>query len=266
MDNLKKHGAPPFAVAVVHGGPGAPGEVAAVAHELSSTAGVLEPLQTAATIDGQVQELRAIIEANASPPLTLIGFSWGSWLSCILASYHPELVKKLILVSSGPIDEKYASSIMETRLRRLHGADKKEAAYLYQALDVAAPSKSNYCDNLSRFRELISKADSFDLLPDEGEEIQLNIDTYRAVWDEACRLRSSGRLVEIVRRIKCPVAAIHGDYDPHPADGVKYPFSWAIKDFRFVLLHKCGHYPWRERNARNLFYRILKAETWPANL
>ena len=101
---------------VVHGGPGAPGEVAAVAHELSSTAGVLEPIQTTVTIDGQVQELRAIIEANASPPLTLIGFSWGAWLSCILSSYHPKLVKKLILVSSGPITEKYASSIMETSI------------------------------------------------------------------------------------------------------------------------------------------------------
>ena len=266
MDKLKKHGDPPFAVAVIHGGPGAPGEVAAVAHELSSTAGVLEPIQTAATIDGQVEELQAIIEANASPPLTLIGFSWGAWLSCILASYHPELVKKLILVSSGPIDEKYASSIMETRLRRLHGADKKEAAFLYQTLHIATLSCSNYYDSLSRFGELTSKADSFDLLPDEGEKIQLNIDTYRTAWDEARKLRSSGRLVEIVRRIKCPVVAIHGDYDPHPADGIKYSFSQAIKDFRFFLLQKCGHYPWRERNARNLFYRILKAETWPMNL
>ncbi len=253
-------------MAVVHGGPGAPGEVAEVAYELSSNAVVLEPLQTAATIYGQVQELQAIIEANASPPLTLIGFSWGAWLSCILTSYHPALVKKLILVSSGPIDEKYASSIMETRLRRLHGEDKKEAASLYQALHVVATPCSNYYDGLSRFGELISKANSFDLLPDKGEKIQLNIDTYRAVWDEACILRSSGRLVEIVQRIKCPVVAIHGDYDPHPANGTKYSFSHAIKDFRFILLQKCGHYPWRERNARKLFYRILKAETWPVNL
>ena len=253
-------------MAVVHGGPGAPREVAEVAYELSSNAGVLEPLQTAATIDGQVQELQAIIEANASPPLTLIGFSWGAWLSCILTSYHPALVKKLILVSSGPIDEKYASSIMETRLRRLNGEDKKEAASLYQALHVAATPCSNYYDGLSRFGELISRADSFDLLPDKGEKIQLNIDTYRAVWNEACTLRSSGRLVEIVQRIKCPVVAIHGDYDPHPANGIKYSFSHAIKDFSFILLQKCGHYPWRERNARKLFYRILKAETWPVNL
>ncbi|MFO7996195.1 MAG: alpha/beta hydrolase, partial [Dehalococcoidia bacterium] len=70
----------------------------------------------------------------------------------------------------------------------------------------------------------------------------------------------SGQLLEIIRRIKCPVLAIHGDYDPHPAHGVKDPLSRAIKDFRFVLLEKCGHYPWRERKARDMFYCILNAE------
>ena len=259
MDNPRKYGHGQFTIAVVHGGPGAPGEMAAVARELSPGAGVLEPLQTTATIDGQVEELRTILEKNGNPPLTLVGFSWGAWLSCILATFHPELVKKLILISSGPFDQKYTSSVMKTRLRRLHGAEKKEAESLYQALSIPASSDN---EGLARFGELTSKADSFDLLPDESEKVQLNWDIHRTVWDEASRLRSSGRLLEIVQRIKCPVVAIHGDYDPHPADGVKHPLSRAISDFRFVLLEKCGHYPWRERNARDTFYRILKTETW----
>ena len=260
MSNLRKYGDPPFVVAVVHGGPGAPGEMAPVARELSQIAGVLEPLQTAATIQAQVEELRAILEDNASLPVTLIGFSWGAWLGCILASFHPELVKKLILVSSGPIDQKYASSVMKTRLRRLHGVDKKEAASLYHALGISASSDNNYCESLSRLSELISTADSFDLLPDEGDKVRFDMDICRTVWNEASRLRSSGRLLEIVQHIKCPILAIHGDYDPHPANGVKHPLSRAVRDFRFVLLEKCGHYPWRERHARDTFYRILNAE------
>ena len=260
MSNLRKYGDPPFVVAVVHGGPGAPGEMAPVARELSQIAGVLEPLQTAATIQAQVEELRAILEDNASLPVTLIGFSWGAWLGCILASFHPELVKKLILVSSGPIDQKYASSVMKTRLRRLHGVDREEAASLYHALGISASSDNNYCQSLSRLSELISTADSFDLLPDEGDKVRFDMDICRTVWNEASRLRSSGRLLEIVQHIKCPILAIHGDYDPHPANGVKHPLSRAVRDFRFVLLEKCGHYPWRERHARDTFYRILNAE------
>jgi pimeloyl-ACP methyl ester carboxylesterase len=56
------------------------------------------------------------------------------------------------------------------------------------------------------------------------------------------------------------VIAIHGDYDPHPAEGVQKPLSSVLRDFRFVLLEKCGHTPWLERQARESFYHILKEE------
>jgi hypothetical protein len=53
MKNLRIYGKKPFNIAVIHGGPGAPGEIAAVARELSSITGVLEPLQTATSLKGQ---------------------------------------------------------------------------------------------------------------------------------------------------------------------------------------------------------------------
>jgi pimeloyl-ACP methyl ester carboxylesterase len=62
------------------------------------------------------------------------------------------------------------------------------------------------------------------------------------------------------KRIRCPVVAIHGDYDPHPAAGVRDSLAPVIKDFRFILLEKCGHYPWREQGAKDRFYNILKDE------
>jgi hypothetical protein len=36
MKNLRKYGKAPFSLAVIHGGPGAPGEMATVARELES--------------------------------------------------------------------------------------------------------------------------------------------------------------------------------------------------------------------------------------
>jgi pimeloyl-ACP methyl ester carboxylesterase len=258
VGNLRKYGDPPFAVAAVHGGPGAPGEMSTIARELSSVAGVLEPLLTAASVNGQVEELRAVLEENGRLPLTLIGFSWGAWLSVIFTARYPTYVKKLILLSSGPFEEEYAANIIKTRLQRLRKGERREAKALYEAIISSTLSK----DSLTRFGQLISKADSYDLLPDESQPSPADPEVYRSVWDEASKLRNSGHLLEIVRRIKCPVVAIHGDYDPHPADGVKHPLSGAIKDFRFVLLQKCGHYPWRERNARDMFYCILNAEVW----
>ncbi len=60
--------------------------------------------------------------------------------------------------------------------------------------------------------------------------------------------------------INCPVAAIHGDCDPDPPDGVNLPLSQNIKDFRFTLIPKCGHKPWIEKHARDAFFVALKKE------
>jgi pimeloyl-ACP methyl ester carboxylesterase len=56
------------------------------------------------------------------------------------------------------------------------------------------------------------------------------------------------------------VVAIHGDYDPHPAEGVQGPLSAILRRFRLILLKNCGHKPWIERQARDEFYRVLKEE------
>ena len=102
MINPRRYGSAPFRVAVVHGGPGAAGEMAAGAHELSSDRGVLEPLQTERSLHGQVEELTSQLQESSDPPITLIGFSWGAWLSLILAAQYPHLVSRLILIGSGP--------------------------------------------------------------------------------------------------------------------------------------------------------------------
>lgn len=258
MNNLRKHGHKPFNIAVIHGGPGGGGEMYPIAREFSLNMGVLEPLQSASSVEGQVEELKNVLENYGNPPLILIGFSWGAWLSYIVTATHPLLVKKLILVSSGPFEEKYAAQIMETRLRHLNAEEKKEALSLFAAL------KSNDLNNncFARFGELMGKADSFDSLPQDSEisEGSPDVDIYHQVWEQASKLRSSGKLLQLGERIQCPVVAIHGDYDPHPGEGVKDPLSRVIKDFRFILLKQCGHHPWLERNAKDDFYRTLKNE------
>ena len=70
--NFKTYGPMPRDVAVVHGGPGAAGEMAPVARELASYSGVIEPLQTATTLAGQVDELKTVLQEEADPPLTVI--------------------------------------------------------------------------------------------------------------------------------------------------------------------------------------------------
>ncbi len=261
MQNLRKYGPSPYHVAVVHGGPGAPGSVAPIARILSAEYGILEPFQTADSLDGQVKELKNILDQHADLPAILIGWSWGAWLSFILAARHPDLVRKLILVSSGPFEASYAARIMPTRLARLTPEERAEVDSLLHKL--ADPSAPNRDAALSRFGGLLkARTDTYDALTLEVESVDLGLqaDIYQRVWDEADKLRKSGDLLDLAGHICCPVATIHGDYDPHPADGVRDPLSVRLKDFRFHLLEKCGHYPWLEKEAQSRFFDVLRQE------
>ena len=261
MKNLRIYGKAPFNVAVIHGGPGAAGEMAPVARELASAWGVLEPLQTATSLGGQIEELKTVLKKNGDLPLVLIGFSWGAWLSFILASSYPAIVKKLVLIGSGPYEERYAAGITQTRLSRLSREGRAKAKSLIEILDSLTAKNRN--EAFARLGALLSRADTYDPImdaADDPEVVDYRADIFQNVWREAAELRRSGKLLELGKNIKCPVVAIHGDYDPHPAEGVQKPLSATLKSFRFVLLKNCGHKPWIERQARDKFYDILKAE------
>ncbi len=258
MKDVRTYGKPPFKVAVIHGGPGAAGEMAPVARELASSWSLLEPLQTARSVEGQIEELKTALEENGDLPVFLIGFSWGAWLSFLVAAHHPSVVKKLILVASGPFEEKYAADIEKTRLSRLSEEERAEVESLYEIMDDSAAK--NRSEALARFGALFSKADAYDLMKHESEAIDLDPDIFQSVWGEAAEMRRSGKLLQFAEKIRCPVVAIHGDYDPHPAEGVQKPLSAILGNFGFILLAHCGHKPWVERQAKDKFYAILKQE------
>ena len=258
MKNLRKYGLAPFNVAVIHGGPGAAGEMAPVARELSLSWGALEPLQTAASLNGQVKELKTVLKKNGDLPVTLIGFSWGAWLSFIFTAKYPSFVKKLILIDSGSFEDKYAENIRETRLSRLSEDEREDVESLIEKINDPAYENNNTA--FAKLGKLFSKADAYNPITESSELIDCSYNIFRNVWREASELRSSGELLKFGKKIDCPVVAIHGDYDPHPAEGVEEPLSAVLKDFRSILLKKCGHKPWIERHARDIFYNILKQE------
>jgi pimeloyl-ACP methyl ester carboxylesterase len=229
-----------------------------VARELSPLTGTLEPLQTAVTLEGQIHELHTILQENASLPVTLIGHSWGAWLSFITAARYPASVRKLLLIGSGPFENKYALNITGTRLIRLSEPDRLRALSLIEML--GSPDTANKNELFGEFGALFARADAYDPLPDDREALAVQYESGQQIWREAEALRRSGELLAMGKRIRCPVVAIHGDYDSHPAEGVERPLSRVLRDFRFALLDRCGHSPWLEKQARDRFYEILRKE------
>jgi pimeloyl-ACP methyl ester carboxylesterase len=107
---------------------------------------------------------------------------------------------------------------------------------------------------------LLARADAYDAATSEDAGFHCQYDVFRGVWDEAARLRKEGVILRLGEKIHCPVIAIHGDTDPHPAAGVNDPLSRVLPSFRFIHLDKCGHRPWTERYAAEEFFRVLAHE------
>ncbi len=248
----------PFSVALVHGGPGAPGEMGPVARELSVAHGIFEPFQAATSVRGQVIELAAHLREHAALPAVLVGHSWGAMLGLLVAAAHPSSVAKLVLIGSGPLDPVYAARIMETRLGRLTKEDRDELVLLHKTL--SDPSELPSSAQFARYGDLSARADSVDPIATEPAGFAFQVALHRQVWDEAAALRASGYFIEQARSVACPVVVIHGASDPHPVRGVVGPLADAGLSPRVHILAACGHTPWIERQARERFFALLKSE------
>src|SRR5262249_37441773 len=148
----------------------------------------------------------------------------------------------------------YVARLRETRRQRLHGQDRAAWHAINAALrDPAAEDKDAL---LARLGALAFLADMYDPLVTGAEAVETITPSgavFHGVWPTAAEWRRNGTLLALGTHIQCPVVAVHGDYDPHPADGVQQPLSTVLRDFRLVLLQHCGHTPWRERQARDSF-------------
>lgn len=260
MATVNKYGKAPYKTVLVHGGPGAAGELECLAKLLPNNVGVIEPYQTALSVNGQIEELKLAIEENGCYPVNLVGYSWGAWLSYLTAARYPDYVNKLILISSGPFDTKYSEDIMNTRLSRLSKVERLEAEQLFEELKQSTDREKR--QGFARFGKLMSKADTYSPLITENfeEDLEIRVEIFNNVWPEADKLRKNGALLNIGKFIKCPTVAIHGEYDSHPSEGVELCLQETIKDFKFIGLKKCGHKPWIEKEAKEEFLKILISE------
>ncbi len=213
MIKIRRYGSEPYNIAVIHGGPGAPGGMAPVAKELSMKYGVLEPMQSSNSIDGQVSELKELLENNGQFPVTLIGHSWGAWLSYIFAWKYPELVSKVILIGSGSYEDIYLSSMNSKRANRLTEEENLRVGTLFQLLNEH--NNPNKKEVLREFGELMAKADSYSPISIENESLDFQPEVFQSCMKEINKLRSNGELLDFGKNIKCPVIAIHGEYDSH---------------------------------------------------
>jgi pimeloyl-ACP methyl ester carboxylesterase len=233
--------------------------MAPVARELAKTTGVLEPLQSADSLDGQIEELRTQLVDHGNPPLTVIGSSWGAILALFLVARHPRLARKAILIGSAVFDAENSSRVKTLRLERLTPANRARHDTIVRELTQTSGDEREKL--FAEWADIFFDADVYDPLTKDLEVLEAQSDLNDRVWSDFKVLRDRPSvLADEFSKINVPVIVIHGEYDPHPIEGIRPFLEGCLRDVRVEMLPECGHYPWIERHAQERFFNILVRE------
>lgn len=246
--------------ALLHGGPGAPGEMAPLAQALAGEFRVVEPLQRRSggpplTVGRHVADLAAVLPEGAA----LVGWSWGAMLALSFAAAHPGRVCSLALVGCGTYDPVSRAAYERALASRLGPEGRRRAEGLRQAM-TEAPSEEEGNRLLGDLGALLGRAAAYDPLPEEeGEPRWVDARGHEETWSDALRLQAEGVEPAAFAAATCPVLMLHGDADPHPGPATADLLRRFMPQLQYRGFSRCGHRPWAERHAREPFLAVLRA-------
>ena len=250
-------------VVLVHGGPGAAGQMGAVGRRLGGRFRVIEPLQRASgevplTVARHVADLGEVLRGPLEEgPVRLVGFSWGAMLALTYAARHPSDVQRLILIGCGTFDSR-SREVYEAAMAERMDADQRRRFEDLTARMAAEPDRGRRNELFAELGSLSTRIQAFDPLA-TGSEDETFCDEagFRETWRDAVSLQQQGIQPAEFARIEAPVTMIHGDADPHPGRLIFESLGPFVRDIQYRELPRSGHTPWIERHAREAFYELL---------
>ena len=269
---FRAYGASGPLVVVLHGGPGAPGSVAAVARRLGESFRVLESFQRRSggeplTVARHVADLHELLhsrhrsprpgrtkgEGQADDRPALVGHSWGAMLALAYAAAHPGSVAALVLIGCGTFDLVAREHMRQAIDRRMDDA-------LRQRLERLAEEAPDPDARLSLMGDLLLPLYSHDLVADDHEDAAEAADAcgHHETWEDMLRLQEAGVYPGAFRAIHVPVLMLHGAADPHPGRMIRAILQPFLPQLEYREFERCGHYPWLERAAREEFHAVLR--------
>ena len=249
------HGNRGTTVALLHGGPGAPGSLLPLAEAMKGRFRLLEPFQRGSgglplSVQRHVEDFHELVtETCGGLPVAVIGHSWGAMLGLAVAVAYPDDIRSLVLVGCGTFDPASRMEMKKTLENRM-GEDVMEEI---RALERETRDPG---ERMRRYVELTGRFYSFD---PEGSWDPLSFDAraFEESWADMLRLQEEGAYPAAFSAIRCPVLMIHGAWDPHPGRMTRDLLGPFIPGLQYVELPECGHFPWMEKRAREKFLSLL---------
>ena len=243
-------------VLVLHGGPAAVGDVAPVAKGISGSFHAVEPWQRGSggsplTVARHISDLYELsAELGGGSPVAIVGHSWGAMLALCFAAEHPSQVGPIVIVGCGTFDQS-SRSTMQAIIEERMGDDVRERIRQVSA-DTTDPA-----DQFMQTFKLTRQIYDYDpIVPyaDKEECEPFDLRAYDETWRDMRRLQDDGTYPRAFAAIESPVLMIHGQYDPHPGKMIRDSLLPHLPQLEYHELEGCGHSPWIEKSARELFF------------
>jgi pimeloyl-ACP methyl ester carboxylesterase len=233
--------------------------MAPVARGLADSFRVLEPWQRPRggeplTVARHVEDLHEVVLRHCGGARPgVVGHSWGAMLALAYAAAHPAEAGPLVLIGCGTFDKAARSRLRQTLDARTHDR-------LRRRLDRIA---EEFPDPGQRMLEQQKASETLYLYdPDDIEEPAdegpLDPRGHAETWNDMLRLQEEGVYPAAFAAIRSPVLMVHGAYDPHPGGMIRAGLQPYIPHLEYCEWERCGHDPWRERGARDAFFKTLR--------
>lgn len=190
------------------------------------------------SLDNYVADALAVMDAAAADPAILVGLSYGGFIACVLAAYHPERVRAAILAGTaaviGPNRPHMTHQNFVAQRARFEGWDKYNRSYwLSDYPDFAQHFISNIFPEPHSTRQI---EDGIAWANETTGPVLIKTVEARAIAPK------HDVSEQMYRRIRCPVLALHGD-DDHIQPYERGKLVAELTGGEFVTFPGGGHNP-----------------------
>jgi pimeloyl-ACP methyl ester carboxylesterase len=135
---------------------------------------------------------------------------------------------------------------------RMSENDRLKLKHIEESID-------DYEERMIEKYKIIGKLQEYEHFEHEKREDDGSFDKqgHLETWNDLVRLRDNGTYPAAFASIQSPVIMLHGVYDPHPGRMIYDSLKPYIPKLEYKEWQKCGHYPWREKYARDDFFSVL---------
>ena len=195
------------------------------------------------TMDLLVADIEALREHLKIEKWNVLGHSFGGMLASYYATLHPDRIEKLILSSSGGIDLNLTTYVGERTNQMLTKQQRDSLDYWNRKL---SSGDTTYTARIGRGRAL-APAYVYDKkhIPAIAERLTQGNSTLNSLlWDDMRRI--SFNCAPKLKNFQSPVLVITGKNDLLDTETAERSHK-AFPNSKLVLLDKCGHYGWLDR-------------------